>query len=53
VWWTFVVGVYVPVSILIAWPLAHLFGLFPTKREPARIEPPVREQEAVFVAATT
>lgn len=34
VWWTFLVGVYVPASILIAWPLAHLLGLMPRARTP-------------------
>jgi hypothetical protein len=29
VWWTFLVAVYVPVSVLFAWPLAHLLGLIP------------------------
>ena len=52
VWWTFVVGVYVPVSILIAWPLAHLFGLFPSKRRPEPIQPAPSEQEAALVPAT-
>ena len=53
IWWTFVVGVYVPVSILIAWPLAHLFGLIPSKRKPVRIEPVASEPEAALVPATT
>jgi len=53
VWWTFVVGVYVPVSLLIAWPLAHLFGLFPSRRKPERIEPAPSEQEPALVPATT
>jgi len=38
VWWTFLVGVYVPVSMIVAWPLAHLLGLMPKRRslrEPA------------------
>jgi hypothetical protein len=32
VWWTFLVAVYVPVSVALAWPLAHLLGLMPKKR---------------------
>jgi peptidoglycan/LPS O-acetylase OafA/YrhL len=32
VWWTFLVAVYVPVSILIAWPLARVLGLMPVRR---------------------
>ncbi len=29
IWWTFLVAVYVPATMLIAWPLAHLLGLMP------------------------
>jgi peptidoglycan/LPS O-acetylase OafA/YrhL len=37
VWWTFLVAVYVPASIALAWPLARLLGLMPTGRHvPAR-----------------
>jgi peptidoglycan/LPS O-acetylase OafA/YrhL len=39
VWWTFLVAVYVPVSVAIAWPLAHLLGLMPRHTPP----PPVSE----------
>ena len=53
VWWTFVVGVYVPLSVLIAWPLAHLFGLFPKRRAPSRAEPATSELEPALAAATT
>ncbi len=35
VWWSFLVGFYVPVSVALAWPLAHLFGLFPKRRRAA------------------
>jgi peptidoglycan/LPS O-acetylase OafA/YrhL len=38
VWWTFLVGVYVPVSVLIAWPMAQLLGLMP-KRPPREAVP--------------
>lgn len=31
-WWAFLVGVYVPVSVALAWPLARIFGLFPRER---------------------
>lgn len=34
VWWTFVVAVYVPVSILLAWPFARLLGLMPRATAP-------------------
>jgi peptidoglycan/LPS O-acetylase OafA/YrhL len=29
VWWTFLIAVYVPVTVLMAWPLARLLGLMP------------------------
>lgn len=32
VWWVFLIGVYVPVSLIIAWPLAHVLGLMPKHR---------------------
>jgi peptidoglycan/LPS O-acetylase OafA/YrhL len=35
IWWTFLVGVYVPLTVLIAWPMAHLLGLMPQRRTPA------------------
>jgi hypothetical protein len=38
-WWTFLIAVYVPVSVLLAWPLARVLGLMP--RGPAR---PKREE---------
>jgi peptidoglycan/LPS O-acetylase OafA/YrhL len=38
VWWTFVVAVYVPVTVIIAWPVAHLLGLMPRRApQPVRI----------------
>jgi peptidoglycan/LPS O-acetylase OafA/YrhL len=36
VWWTFVVCVYVPLNVAIAWPLSHLLGLMPKRASPAR-----------------
>ena len=33
IWWAFLVGVYVPVSLLLAWPLTHLLGLWPKPPE--------------------
>jgi peptidoglycan/LPS O-acetylase OafA/YrhL len=32
VWWTFLVAVYVPLTVLLAWPMAHLLGLMPRVR---------------------
>jgi peptidoglycan/LPS O-acetylase OafA/YrhL len=32
VWWTFLVAVYVPVSLALAWPLARILGLMPKER---------------------
>ena len=34
VWWTFLIAIYVPVSVIIAWPLAHLLGLMPKRSAP-------------------
>jgi peptidoglycan/LPS O-acetylase OafA/YrhL len=34
VWWTFLVCVYMPASVLLAWPLAYVLGLFPSRRRP-------------------
>jgi hypothetical protein len=49
VWWTFLVGVYVPVTMLVAWPLTHLLGLWP-KQSSARPVPERRyEAERVLV----
>lgn len=31
VWWTFIVAAYVPLSIALAWPIAHLLGLMPRR----------------------
>ena len=38
-WWTFLVAVYVPVTLLLAWPLARVLGLMPKRdgqAQPAR-----------------
>jgi hypothetical protein len=38
VWWTFIVAIYVPVTVLLAWPVAHLLGLMPQRApQPVRI----------------
>ena len=40
VWWTFLVAVYVPLSIALAWPIALLLGLMPRREpKPARVAP--------------
>jgi hypothetical protein len=39
VWWTFLVAVYVPLSVALAWPLAHLLGLMPKERTPSTARP--------------
>ncbi len=31
VWWTFLIAVYVPVTLLVAWPLARVLGLLPKR----------------------
>ena len=33
-WWFFLVVVYVPVSVLLAWPFAILTGLIPRRSQP-------------------
>jgi len=54
VWWAFLVAVYVPVSVLIAWPMAHLLGLMPKRARSASV--PARYRRGtlapVFVAET-
>jgi len=35
-WWTFLVAVYVPASVAIAWPLARVLGLLPATRRAER-----------------
>jgi peptidoglycan/LPS O-acetylase OafA/YrhL len=32
VWWTFLVAVYVPLTVLLAWPMARVLGLLPRGR---------------------
>ncbi len=41
IWWTFTVAVYVPLSVLLAWPLAHLLGLMPERPKDAPRRQPV------------
>jgi len=36
-WWIFVVAMYVPLTVLFAYPLARVLGLLPKGREPARV----------------
>jgi peptidoglycan/LPS O-acetylase OafA/YrhL len=38
VWWTFLVAVYVPLTVLFAWPMARVLGLMPRQDRP-RIQP--------------
>ncbi len=52
-WWTFLVVVYVPVSVVLAWPLARALGLMPkrpTEAEALSAVPP--EQRATRPAIT-
>jgi peptidoglycan/LPS O-acetylase OafA/YrhL len=42
-WWFFTVAIYVPVTLLLAWPLASVLGLLPKRQQravPQRIERP-------------
>ncbi|HEX5480549.1 MAG TPA: hypothetical protein VFY79_12595, partial [Dehalococcoidia bacterium] len=49
VWWAFLVGVYVPVTMLLAWPLTHMLGLWP--KQPERRPAPEPRAEHVPVAS--
>ena len=44
-WWTFLVAVYVPVTLIIAWPMAWVLGLLPHRRVPARAPAPEPRRE--------
>lgn len=52
VWCTFLVAVYVPVTILLAWPMAHALGLMP-RRKAAPSEPPPQPVAVPLVTAET
>jgi peptidoglycan/LPS O-acetylase OafA/YrhL len=54
VWWTFLVAVYMPASVLLAWPLAHVLGLMPRRAaKPEAITPEaLRERRLRTLAAT-
>ena len=41
-WWAFVVAVYVPVSVLLAWPLARVLGLMPRSADSSPAVPQAR-----------
>ena len=49
-WWTFIVAIYMPASILLAWPLAKVLGLMPRSaavpRTAAPASPPVEAAPA-------
>jgi hypothetical protein len=45
VWWTFLIAAYVPLSILIAWPVAKMLGLMPAGAPKARPAPVATLQE--------
>jgi peptidoglycan/LPS O-acetylase OafA/YrhL len=56
-WWTFLVGVYVPATLLLAWPLAHGLGLMPKRLAEPRATPapsghPAPMPESIEVLAT-
>ena len=48
-WWTFLVGIYVPASVALAWPLAHVLGLFPRRRTVGRAPAPMLPAAAPVV----
>jgi len=51
VWWAFLTGVYVPASIALAWPLAHVLGLMPKRRARVRVPARMRREEPAAVPA--
>lgn len=55
VWWTFLVAVYVPLTVLLAWPMARLLGLMPKSRAERRdretAPPAVLEREEALLPA--
>jgi hypothetical protein len=52
VWWTFLTAVYVPLTVLLAWPMAKFLGLLPKRptpipaTEPSQAPPDVEQQLA-------
>jgi peptidoglycan/LPS O-acetylase OafA/YrhL len=42
-WWTFLVAVYVPMSVVLAWPLAKVLGLMPKDATAPRPQVPVQD----------
>ena len=50
-WWSFLVLVYVPASIALAWPLAHALGLMRRTKRPRPQEARVAEESEQRIAA--
>ncbi len=50
VWWTFLVAVYVPLSIALAWPAARLLGLMPSSAPRPRTVPQLVLEEQRLLA---
>jgi peptidoglycan/LPS O-acetylase OafA/YrhL len=48
VWWTFLVAVYVPLTVVLAWPMARVLGLMPRQAAPRMVpvQQPVPAPEA-------
>jgi peptidoglycan/LPS O-acetylase OafA/YrhL len=57
VWWTFLVAVYVPLTVLLAWPMAHILGVMPRRRgdatpsQPETPRPAAAEREEALAPA--
>lgn len=53
VWWVFLVAIYMPVTVLLAWPMARFLGLIPRsmRRRPAVRSSPLEREEAFATAA--
>jgi peptidoglycan/LPS O-acetylase OafA/YrhL len=53
VWWVFLVAIYMPVTVLLAWPMARFLGLIPEsmRRRPAPAATPSIEREESLAPA--
>jgi hypothetical protein len=48
IWWMFLVAVYMPVTVLLAWPMARFLGLIPEsmRSRPPATQPAIEREEA-------
>jgi hypothetical protein len=52
-WWIFLVAIYVPFSVLLAWPLAIMLGLMPRRRAKLQPEPVTQLNEQRVASLAT